>query len=653
MEGAPTKLKQKNTAGESSLSPRSALMLAAWFGVVGGYYDLAVIFLKRDVFHLSLYYEQGRFFRWVVPVSDLVIMLIPGLIVAAISRFRPGLLSPRRAVWLFATLAIWGPLLRLPLYGAATLLLAAGAAHALSGWVARQLLRARWFAPLSLAGLAGVVAITAVTSVARHARTESQSLASLPTPPPSAAANVLLIVMDTVRAESLGLYGHNRDTTPHLNRWAKRGVRFDWAMSPAPWTFPSHCSFMTGQWPSTLNAHWQPTLDATYPTLAEFLTSQGYLTAGFAANTYWLSYESGMNRGFVHYEDYPFSLGAILGSTMPGRWLLSNLRSPRDYYGVKWVRAQSRDARGINTSFLNWLSLNQSPSRPFFAFLNYLDAHEPFLPPEGDELRFGRRPESRGDYVMLLDYWDWNKLSLSARDVELARDSYERCIAALDREIGSLLDELERRGVLKDTHVIITSDHGEQFGEHGVFNHGYSVYSQEVHVPLLFISPAALPGRSCKEPVCLRDLPATVIDLLGIRSGSPFPGHSLAEHWQQAAGTSGPRSSMALSEVDIPQTVPPERGSASNHRGFTVAVAAEGLHYLLDVQATEELYDLDADPMERSNLMKAPARELPLGRFRSAIRQLVQDNRNAIGTVRAYMEALRRALDSMNASPPG
>ena len=97
-----------------------------------------------------------------------------------------------------------------------------------------------------------------------------------------------------------------------------------------------------------------------HPTLAEFLTSRGYLTAGFAANTYWLSYESGMDRGFVHYEDYPFSLGAMLGSTMPGRWLLSNLRSPWDYHGVKWVRAQSRDARGINASFLNWLSMNRS-----------------------------------------------------------------------------------------------------------------------------------------------------------------------------------------------------------------------------------------------------------------------------------------------------
>ena len=649
MQAAAAEQKHAQTAGESTLSPYRALVLAAWIGLAGGYFDLAVIFLKRDVFHLALYYEQGRFFRWVVPVADLLIMLTPGLMVAAVSRLRPGILSTRHAVWLFATIAFWGPLLRLPLYGAATLLLAAGAAHATSGWVARRILGNRWFAPLSLAGLAGAVAVTALVSVTRHARAESQALANLGPPPPGAAKNVLLIVMDTVRAQSLGLYGHNRDTTPHLARWAKRGVRFDWAMSPAPWTFPSHCSFMTGQWPSTLNAHWQPTLDANYPTLAEFLTSRGYLTAGFAANTYWCSYESGMNRGFLHYEDYPLSAGAILASTMPGRWILSNLRSPRDYYSVKWIRAQSRDARGINASLLNWLSGNRSTGRPFFVFMNYLDAHDPFLPPESNQVYFGLRPKSRGEYRMLLDYWDWNKLSLTARDVELARDSYENCIVALDREIGSLLDELDRRGVLKDTHVIITSDHGEQFGEHGVFNHGYSVYSQEVHVPLLLISPAVPPGRVCNLPVSLRDLPATVIDLLGSRALSPFPGRSLAEHWKQSSGTSGARSSIALSEVDIPQSVPPERGTGTNQRGFTVSLAAEGFHYFLGTGPAEELYDLAADPKEQLDLTKKPTHVPRLGRFRSAIRQLVLDNREARGTVRSFMEPLERSLDAMNA----
>jgi hypothetical protein len=165
---------------------------------------------------------------------------------------------------------------------------------------------------------------------------------------------VLLIVMDTVRASSLGIYGYTRDTTPQLARWARQGVLFEWAVAPAPWTLPSLCSFLTGQWPSTLGAHWKPTLDRNYPALAEFLASRGYLTAGFVANTFWCSFESEMNRGFVHYEDYPLSLRVIIGSSALGRWLLENAQAPGGFDGVRWVRSQSRDAAGINRAFLDW-----------------------------------------------------------------------------------------------------------------------------------------------------------------------------------------------------------------------------------------------------------------------------------------------------------
>jgi arylsulfatase A-like enzyme len=206
--------------------------------------------------------------------------------------------------------------------------------------------------------------------------------------------------------------------------------------------------------------------------------------------------------------------------------------------------------------------------------------------------------------------------------------------------------------VLKDTHVIITSDHGEQFGEHGVFNHGYSVYSQEVHVPLLVISPRAQPGRVCSEPVSLRDLPATVIDLLGSGVSSAFPGRSLAEQWKQSVGADGPRGSMALSEVDIPQSVPPERGKGNGQGGFTIALADKGFHYIAGVRGgTEEVYDLATDPLERSDLMKAPKQLPRLGEFRSGMRQLILENREAGGTARAYMDSLQRLLDAMNSGP--
>jgi arylsulfatase A-like enzyme len=470
--------------------------------------------------------------------------------------------------------------------------------------------------------------------------------------PPAAARNAVLIVMDTVRADSLSLHGYSRDTTPQLARWAKQGVRFDWALAPAPWTFPSHCSFLTGQWPSTLGAHWKPVLDAPVPTLAEFLASHGYATAGFAANTHWCSYESRMDRGFAHYEDYPLTPSTMLGTTMLGRWLLTNLRSPDDYSSVKWIRAQSRDAKGINRAFLEWLSHDRDGNRPFFAFLNYLDAHEPFLPPEREGPHFGLRPQSAAESRMLLDYWDRDKLELSPREVQLARDSYESCIAALDRQLGALLDELTQRGTLRDTLVVITSDHGEQLGEHGIFNHGYSLYAHEVHVPLVVLDPRAPAGRIVTDPVSLRDIPATVADLCGLVGSSPFPGRSLGELWNAAGSAGGAhRASAPLSEVDIPADVPPQRGRGPRQRGFAMSLVQERLHYMTDVHGTDELYDLEADPSELRDMSRAPAARSALERLRSALLRLVPDDPGTSGIVADYRRRLIATLESLLAKP--
>jgi arylsulfatase A-like enzyme len=625
--------------------------MAAWFGLLAGYFDLGMILVRRHVFHLTLYYEQGRHFRWSVPLANLVLMLSLGVLMAGLDRVRSGgLVSVRTAAWVYGTLTIWGPLLRTPLYGAASLVLALGA----SRWISRSIDRhATGFTRFAACGAFALAILTggvAIVSLSREAAAESRRVAALP-PAPTQAPNVLLIVMDTVRADHLGIYGHSRNTTPHLARWLNRAVQLDRAFAPAPWTFPSHGSFMTGQWPSTLGAHWQPVLDPGYPTLAGFLASHGYHTAGFAANTFWCSYESGMDRGFIHYEDYPLSPRTILAGTMPGRWLVEQLRSPRDYYGVKWVRAQSRDAAGINQSFLSWLARGRRPDRPFFAFLNYIDAHEPFVPPLDSATQFGTEARSARDQNMLLQYWDRDKSTLSARAVAIARDSYDTCIAALDRQLGALFDELERRGVLRNTLVIVTSDHGEEFGEHGVFNHGFSVYAGEVHVPLLLIAADAPAGARIADPVSLRDLPATVADFVGLARGSPFPGESWARCWQASSAGPESRAANAFSEVDIPVTIGPERGRGPRQRGFTVSLVAENLHYILDVNGTEELYDLDNDHAERQDLRNDPQRKPALLRFRTELARIVAGCRPTNTTALLYQTRLRNMLSALIPPP--
>ena len=320
------------------------------------------------------------------------------------------------------------------------------------------------------------------------------------------------------------------------------------ALVPAPWTYPSHSSFFTGQWPYKLNSQWNYSLDATYPTLAEYLASRGYQTVGFVANTRGCSYETGLDRGFAEYEDYPLTPRFLLGRTVPGSWILKNLLGRGDFYDAKWIDLQSRDARGINDAFLDWLRRRRR-DRPFFAFLNYFDAHSPYVPPAEYAGRFGIRPKSPEDYELLFDFTRLATSKNWLRNFLMARDRYDDCIASLDDQLGRLLEALRGQGLLDNTLVIITADHGESFGDHRVFGHGAALYLDQTSVPLVILSPDAPAGRTVTNPVSLRDLPATIVDQLGLSAGSPFPGHSLAAFWSTSPGQAPPQITPALSEM--------------------------------------------------------------------------------------------------------
>ena len=470
------------------LSPTAAVLLAFSFGLCGGYLDLSFMLFRKFCWDQEGFIRSGRDFPWTVPVAHAVLLLIPGAAVAAVNRLRPRFVSMRAASWLFAVLAIWAALLRLPLYGACSLVLAAGLARPISHAVESRSWhpqRVRY----TVAGLLGLLAVLAALSSGRQAIREHLAVAGLPPPPPG-ARNVVLIVWDTVRAYNLSPYGYARNTTPNLARWAREGVLYNLAVAPAPWTYPSHSCFFTGQWPFQLNSQWKFPLDAPDPTLAEYLASRGYQTAGFAANTIYCSYETGLDRGFAHYEDFPLTSRSLLGRTVPGKWILTNILFRGRFHQLKWIGLESRGAYGTNEAFVGWLR-HRRPDRPFFAFLNYFDAHGPYVPPPGFEGRFGIRPKPPRDYDFLFSIMHMDSSSLSKRDILLARDCYDDCIAFLDEQLGRLLDQLRRQGLLDNTVVIITSDHGEAFGDHGHFGHGPGVFLEEVGVPLVILSPGA------------------------------------------------------------------------------------------------------------------------------------------------------------------
>jgi arylsulfatase A-like enzyme len=551
----------------------------------------------------------------------------------------------RASSWLFATLALWFALLRLPLYGVASVLLAAGLARVINHAVMAHFLRPRqaWFA---LTGMLGLLAVLAALSSGRHALREYRELANLP-PPPSHARNVILIVWDAVRASNLSLYGHPRNTTPNLARWARKGVSFKMAVAPAPWTYPSHSSFFTGHWPFQLISQWKYTLDARVPTLAEHLTSQGYLTAGFSANTLCCTYETRLDRGFNHFEDYPLTPRSLLSRTVAGNWLLEKIVYGGNFYQSKWIRIQSRDASAINESFLGWLHRRQ-PERPFFAYLNYFDAHEPYISAPEYAGRFGITPLAPRDYQFLLDYGTPGWKSVQNRDIALARDCYDDCIAALDDQTGQLLDRLETEGVLANTLVIITSDHGESFGDHGLYLHGTSLYLDETAVPLVILSPDAPANRAVDEPVSLRDLPATVVDRLVFSAASPFPGNSLAAHWTKAPGDKPPETSPALSEHATETAFQqPAAEQSLRRRDAQMSLVARGHHYVRDGFGNEQLYEVNRDPFETVNLMGSAEGAEAVVVFRRMLLDVLAQNPGATEAENAYLDAYRKWLRSL------
>jgi arylsulfatase A-like enzyme len=620
-------------SGSERPSPATILLLAVWIGLVAGFLDLGFVILKK---HLSGdFYRLGDGFPWIIPAGVVALVLVPGAAFALVARLRRGGVPPGITLGFLSFVGFFDLTARLPVAPLASLLLSAGLAvqsARLVGPRRRGFLRfARITAPL----LAGVVLALALATSGVRVWSERRAVAALP-PPPPAARNVLLIVWDTVRAQNLSLYGYSRPTTPNLERLAARGVRFRHAFATSPWTLPSHASLFTGRWPHELSAGWKTPLDDTHPTLAGRLGSLGYDTGGFVANLDFCSREAGLARGFVHYEDYPLGAWEVLTRYVGlSRWAdplsLAVVVEKLAWGGRGAARPRlptskehAKGAVDVDRSFLNWLTWQRTRGRPFFAFLNYNDAHTPYEVPDDSPRGFGLRPASTHDRLVLNQWNLLDKMKLPYRDVLMANDLYDDSIAHLDRRLGALLDELGRRGVLDDTVVVVTSDHGEHLGDHLLFFHGCSLYRQVIEVPLVIVGAKGVPrGLLVDEPVSLRDLPATVLDLLGLGRGAAFPGRSLARFWNRSDGEDLPTFEPLLMETD-PPTLLTNQGREPAVKGPMKAMIAGGMHYIRLGDGTEELYALNPDPEELMNVAGVKDADEVLQGFRGALRSMLR-----------------------------
>ncbi|MCC6420216.1 MAG: sulfatase [Gemmataceae bacterium] len=603
-----------NRSGPVVVRPAPLLPLAVWFGLFSGLAEVGYWILVRLVGQ-SWYLRLPPDFPWMTPVTDVVVFLSVGLALAGLARAAPGLPWLRVGLFTFTALVlakallVYGKLHPLPL-----VLLACGAAVQVSRVSARYFARLWPVMSRSLMWMVHLTAALAATRLAAVEVAERRARAQLPAPP-TGAPNVLFIVLDTVRAKNLSLYGYARQTSPQLERWAKKGVTFERAMATSSWTLPSHGSLFTGRYPDDLTGGWHTPLDATHPTLAEVLAGHGYLTAGFVANRFYAGKDSGLARGFVHYDDFANTVGEFINSsTLTKR--LCGARQVRRVLGFDDLYGR-RNAAEVSRAFLDWQA--RQTDRPFFAFLNYFDAHDPYLPPAPFDTKFGPAL-TRAQRELMTDWWPCHRLKLTGPQTALAMRAYDSCLAGLDHQVGLLLDELDRRGTLGNTLVIIASDHGEHFGEHGLMLHGNSLYRDLLRVPLVILYPGRIPaGGRVKSFVSLRDLPATVLDLAGLTWRGRFPGQSLTRHWE--SGTAGSAAAPVLCLVhDGGQNDPNEHRCSPVARGSMVSLFLDGKHYIRNLgDGREELYCFDGDPGEQNDLAGTPAGQALLPRYREAV----------------------------------
>lgn len=420
--------------------------------------------------------------------------------------------------------------------------------------------------------------------------------------------NLVLIILDTVRSRNLSLYGHTRSTTPFLDGLAGESAVFDHAVTTASWTLPSHASIFTGQYPYAIGANSTARFDGRYPTLAEVLGEEGYRTGGFVANMFYAGARSGLARGFQYYDDWPITLPMLVSNS----WLA---RSIATFVTGRPVVMQAgawgfKHAAQVNRSFFRWLDDDDGADRPFFAFLNYLDAHHPYpVPPPWDTHFSGPLPPPRS--------WD---AMFTAREQSQLTDAYDNAIAYLDSEVDSIFAGLDRRGMLDNTVVVIASDHGEQFGEQRrkARGHGNSLYAPLLDVPLIIHAPGAgVPATRIGRTITLRDLPATIMDLLSLREVSPFPGESLASIWEP--GEEEFRGSPVFSELGLENSFRDTGPEWRSWEGHMRSITGERFHYIANGDGTEELYDREADPWELRDLSADPRVTPQLDRMRARL----------------------------------
>lgn len=553
---------------------------------------------------------------WVSTIFDLVIFCFAGLILGLIYHKFPYPVSLRLIIFalLFIFIFDWinVPLhARVPIYAIAVLAL--GITAQATRWFLERHDRVMHFCRASLPVLILGSVFVVIGIPVGSWLSEEIATSQLPVADQS-SPNILVIVVDALRADHLASYGYSRVTSPNIDQLAKGGVLFEHAIASSSWTQPSHASLLTGRYTYEHGAELKP-LDKRYPTIGKSLQASGYRTGGFSGNVLIFNRRKGFGRGFSHFEDY---------YSLPREWLIDSLYGRLfEVYGLHRIIGYSgeigrKSAGEITDALLQWIDKDQK--RPFFATINYFDVHDPYTPPLPYRSQYSRDPEAGG---MIDTYWDDNHiyLSLTPEQVQSEIDGYDGGISYVDEQIGLLLEQLKQRGMDKNTMVVILSDHGKSFGEHGLFQHLNALYWEAIHVPFIIYWPGHVPaGLRVDRPVSITSLPASLLNLIGIDAGL-FPSPPLTMLWKDPS-IDWPDPVAELAQ--IPWS-PPQNPSA---HGAMKSVITPQWHYIVHEKFGAEIYDWNKDPRELNNLINQPDMQDTITQIRGYLDGLLANANN-------------------------
>lgn len=550
------------------------LVIAVWTGLIFGWVEGLIFNASRTNPVLYAPYKLSSHVIWVTPVLDIIIFVstipILLLIANAIRRWRREYLSTIVYGW-FLFLGYFA-LLSAPklIHVVSAALLSLGLALAttkiiqIAGNKILKLLRRIFF-------LTPILILLSIGVVFGYERMHEARQAGRLPDSKSNAQNVLVIVMDTVRYDrftSSYKSALDKSLTPYLDQVAAKGVRYENAWPSTSWTLPSQASILTGLYSHEHEADWpELKLNKNAVTLGEYFTQLGYATAAFSGNSSWVTPEY-LGDGFMRFNVY--TAHDFIRRTSYGRVIDKFLAKIGYHYS-----GLGKKAPQINAEFLRFL--DDYPDNPFFVYICYMDVNQ----------GFHRRQLGYG-------FWE------HPPSVQEVIEAYDESLSVLDKQINDLFIDLESRGVLDNTLLIITSDHGESFGasgteDHDPAGHGTSLYPEQSRVPLIIIYPRVISSNQrIYKTVSLRAIPTTITELLDL-DNAPFYGDPLPVNQPLEISASGDSNHLLA--------------TLNYHKYRVQSVVWENWLYIKNLnnaQNNEELFNLENDPLAKTNLDTYP-----------------------------------------------